>query len=76
VAQVEMDTESDSMYLHISEKQISHSVELHRDIIILDIAEDDTVVGIELRAVSTWLTKAKESAVELQETGRLVYIAA
>ena len=76
MAQVEMDTESDSMCLHISEKQISHRVELRRDIIILDIAEDDTVVGIELRAVSAWLTKAEESAVELQETGRLVYIAA
>ena len=46
------------------------------DTIILDIAEDDTVVGMELRAVSTWLTEAKESVPEPQETGRLVYFAA
>lgn len=60
---IEKDAESDSMYLYLNDKQISHSVELYRDTIILDVAEDQTVVGIELCNVSTWLD-AMESDLE------------
>ena len=61
---IEKDTESDSMYLYLNDKQISHSVELYRDTLILDVADDLSVVGIELCNVSTWLDDAIESMPE------------
>ena len=73
---IEKDTKSDSMYLCLNDKRISHSVELLRDTIILDIAEDSVVVGIELCDVSTWLSDAVEPGPgpEPQEIGELVYM--
>ena len=71
---IEQDPQSDSMYLHIhGEKQISHSVEFYPDTIILDVAEDGTVVGIECRSVSTWLTEHREPVGPTATTGELVY---
>ena len=52
---IKTDAKSDSMYLYLNEKQINHSVELYPDTIILDVAEDQTVVGIELCNISRWL---------------------
>jgi uncharacterized protein YuzE len=70
---IEKDVESDSMYLYLNDKQISHSVELYRDTIILDVAEDQTVVGIELCSVSTWLdTMESEPEPELQDSLQLM----
>ena len=73
---IEKDTKSDSMYLYLNDKRISHSVELLRDTIILDIAEDGVVVGIELCDVSTWLSDVVEPELEpeLLEIGELVYM--
>ena len=74
---IEKDTESDSMYLYLNEKQISHSVELLRDTIILDIAKDGVVVGIELCNVSTWVSDIVKPELAPQEKiGELVYTAA
>lgn len=49
--QVESDLASDSMYLHFSDRPIRRSVEMSPDIII-DLDEDDTVVGIDVQYVS------------------------
>ena len=42
---------ADTLYVQFSEFAISHSVELHPDI-ILDVNENDTVVGIDIQNVS------------------------
>jgi hypothetical protein len=63
------------MYLYLSDKKISHSVELRPDTIILDVAEDNTVVGMELRYVSKWLEELLEPVPETPDTGQLVYMA-
>ena len=72
---IEKDTKSDSVYLYLNDKRISRSVELLRDTIILDIAEDGVVVGIELCDVSTWVSDTVEPELMPQENGELVYTA-
>ncbi len=47
----EGDPATDSVYIHVSAKPISYSIELTGDM-ILDIANDNTVVGIDIQHVS------------------------
>ena len=48
---IEVSGEADSMYIRFSDEPISHSVELSPDV-ILDLAENDVVVGVDLQHVS------------------------
>lgn len=52
---------SDSLYLQLTTAQISHSVELHPDIII-DVAEDGLVVGIDVQNVEALRSELQESS--------------
>ena len=51
---------ADSMYIGFSSKQIDHSVEITQDI-ILDIAKDKTVVGLDFQYVTELLKESEES---------------
>lgn len=51
---VESDPEADSLYLRFGDKPISFSVEVTPDF-ILDIAEDNTVVGMDLQHLTAVL---------------------
>lgn len=48
---IEKGSVADCLYIQFSEKPISHSVELGHDI-ILDVAEDNTVVGFDVQYVA------------------------
>ena len=50
---------ADTLYVQFSEAAISHSVELHPDI-ILDVDENGTVVGIDFQNVSQLAAEAQE----------------
>lgn len=47
----ERGSKSDSLYIRFSSQTISHSVELDDDIII-DVADDNTVVGLDIQHAS------------------------
>ena len=49
---------ADTLYVQFSESAISHSVELHPDI-ILDVGDNGTVVGIDFQNVSQLAAKAQ-----------------
>lgn len=49
---------ADTLYVQFSEAAISHSVELHPDI-ILDVGESGTVVGIDFQNVSKLMAEAQ-----------------
>ena len=49
---------ADTLYVQFSEAAISHSVELHPDI-ILDVGESGTVVGIGFQNVSQLVAEAQ-----------------
>ena len=51
---------ADSMYIRFSSKQIDHSAEITQDI-ILDIAKDKTVVGLDFQHVTELLKESEES---------------
>lgn len=57
IHRVESDLTSDSMYLHFTDKPISHSVEMSPDIII-DLDEDNGVVGIDVQHMSILFNEA------------------
>ena len=48
---IEKGSVADSLYIQFSNKLISHSVEVSPDI-LLDIAEDNTVVGLDIQYVA------------------------
>ena len=73
---IEQDIEADTMYLFLNSQKISHSVELQPDTIILDVANDGRVVGIELRNVSTWISNRMEAVKTSQPVGELMYVSA
>ena len=56
---------ADTLYLQLSESAISHSVELHPDI-ILDVGESGTVVGIDFQNVAQLLAESQETCEHLQ----------
>ena len=51
---------ADTLYLQLSESAIYHSVELHPDI-ILDVGENDTVVGIDFQNVAQLLAESQQT---------------
>ena len=51
---------ANSMYIRFSSKQIDHSAEITQDI-ILDIAKDKTVVGLDFQYVTELLKESEES---------------
>ena len=52
---------SDSLYFQLTTAKISHSVELHPDIII-DVADDGQVVGIDVQNVEALRSELQESS--------------
>lgn len=69
ILHVESDELADSLYLHLSEKAISHSIELDADV-ILDVAEDRTVVGIDLQHVGDMLKEVASKRVGGKPSGK------
>ena len=57
---IEKGTSSDSMYVQLSDEPVSYSVELSPDIII-DVTEDNTVVGIDIQYVSEVLERVQHT---------------
>ena len=49
---------ADTLYVQFSKSAIAHSVELHPDI-ILDVGENDTVVGIDFQNVAQLLAESQ-----------------
>ena len=63
--QFDSDPLADSMYFLLTDKPISYSVEMALDMIV-DIAEDDSVVGIDIQHVTAIL---KQQALEDPTSG-------
>ena len=55
---IERGAASDSIYVQFSDEPISHSVELSPEVII-DVAEDNTVVGVDIQYVSDLLVEPR-----------------
>lgn len=78
---------ADTLYIQFSESPITHSVELHPDI-ILDLGESGAVIGIDFQNIAQLLTEipatpiatptnpASDQFPEIPEPGRLIYIPA
>ena len=69
---IEKGTSSDSMYVQLSDEPVSYSVELSPDIII-DVTEDNTVVGIDIQYVSEVLVERVQHAESPAAANKLDY---
>ena len=58
---------ANSMYIRFSSKQIDHSVEMTQDIIV-DIAKDKTVVGLDFQYVTELLKEFEEPGLAGSQT--------